>query len=119
MPMGAFSHTVPKSGCMVVDRPIESMNASELGCTSNPDTSVFDASSPGDTLQAAGLALPPLPVELVEPLLPLPLLVPDPDAPAPLEPELLPFDPPHAHKITSSAPTPPSGARMSEIPSPF
>src|SRR5688572_14122127 len=48
IPIGAPSHTVPKSGWSPVSNPMLAMRASEFGSTGAPDTSVFHGLSGGN-----------------------------------------------------------------------
>ena len=49
--MGAFSHTVPKSGCRYNSFPILAMILSELGSVSSFKISVFQGLSAGNTIR--------------------------------------------------------------------
>src|SRR5687767_717085 len=48
MPFGAPFHTVPKSACRPVDRPILAIKVAELGSTGSAETSWFHGLSGGN-----------------------------------------------------------------------
>src|SRR6187549_528951 len=93
MPIGAPSHSVPKSGCRVSSRPIESMKASLLGCSGYSEMSVFQGLSLGNMLQPARLGLLPEPV--VEVSVPAAAVEEPPEPADPPEP----LDPPEAFEL--------------------
>src|SRR5512132_3200125 len=75
MPLGAPSHTVPKSGCTFrVEPPQLLMSVVEFGSTGWAEMSVFHGLSAGKTVRDPVVPPPPVPPPVPPPLPPPPFL---------------------------------------------